>query len=393
MKLGCDGNDPCKTCRQKKLECKFSRLKSKGLSVRNDGMSNRFRKDRKTDSELATSKNGADINTVSDRGSIKFLLNSGTASFIECFRFPSSHERRNLFNFRNTHWNSDAANTFDFFGNGSENGSAYSDPFEEDAIDWSLFEDENLLRFLSSPFSEYQTQTDDIFAPMLIDSNFSPTTIGAPFPVDWEPPTLQSEACVQGILQKAISIGISPQEQADISQHLNYLFTPSRITKLVNLYFEFWHPHCPIVHQGSFSVQTTPISLSVAVVLMGAMYSQVDRDVTTAKTLLDLAELYIYSMDDLTEEFEVRQMMRAASTTTPESIALSMLAFQHLQAAYLMVCVQFWAGNMVSRKRAIDTRFSVVIKACQTVRNMDFRVLIINIGCKKARSYESTTRS
>jgi cytochrome c-type biogenesis protein CcmH/NrfG len=123
------------------------------------------------------------------------------------------------------------------------------------------------------------------------------------------------------------------------------------------------------------------------------MYSQVDRDVTTAKTLLDLAELYIYSMDDLTEEFEVRQMMRAASTTTPESIALSMLAFQHLQAAYLMVCVQFWAGNMVSRKRAIDTRFSVVIKARQKVRNMNFRVLIINIGCKKAGSYKSTPRS
>lgn len=41
MKLGCDGNNPCKTCRHKKIECKFSRLESKGLSVKRERESNR----------------------------------------------------------------------------------------------------------------------------------------------------------------------------------------------------------------------------------------------------------------------------------------------------------------------------------------------------------------
>jgi len=99
----------------------------------------------------------------------------------------------------------------------------------------------------------------------------------------------------------------------------------------------------------------------------------VDRDVSTAKVLLDLGELYVFSLDDLTDEFEIRQMLRAPHTTTLESISLSSQAFQNLQAAYLMVCVQFWAGNMVSRKRAIDTKFGVVLKVARRIGLMKAR--------------------
>jgi hypothetical protein len=266
----------------------------------------------------------------------------------------------------------DPSTTLDIFANSSENGSAastFSDPFEDEPIDWSLFEDENLLRFLSSPFSEVQMQSEDLFSPMMMDPSFvsTPNISGLPLPGEWEPPTEQSSAAIQAIFRKAMALQLSPPDQADISHHLNYLFTPSRIKRLVRLYFEFWHPHCPIIHQGSFSAETAPIPLLIVVVIMGAMYSQVDRDVSTTKFLLDLAELYVFSLDDLTDEFEIRQMLRAPQTTTPESISLSNLAFQHLQAAYLMVCVQFWAGNMVSRKRAIDTKFGVVLKV-----NSDF---------------------
>lgn len=182
------------------------------------------------------------------------------------------------------------------------------------------------------------------------------------FPGEWEPASVQSSAIVQLILEKAMSLQISPQEQADIQQHLNFLFTPSKITKLVNLYFEFWHPHCPIVHQPTFNIDSAPIPLLIAVTLMGAMYSQADREVNTAKVLLDLAELVIYSVDDLTDEFEIRQMLRASTVPTEQTVMSSPMAFSHLNAAYLMVVVQFWAGNMVSRKRAIETRFGVVVK-------------------------------
>jgi hypothetical protein len=296
-------------------------------------------------------------------------LNSGTASFVECFRFPSQNERRNLFNFRNTRAGSTDSNIHDFFGNGSENGSTFSDPFEDEPIDWSLFEDENLLRFLSSPFREVQMQADDMFAPLFMDNNYTePVPMNTlPFPGEWEPASVQSSAIVQLILEKAISLQISPQEQADIQHHLNFLFTPSKITKLVNLYFEFWHPHCPIVHQPTFGIDTAPIPLLLAVTLMGAMYSQADREVNTAKVLLDLAELVIYSVEDLTDEFEIKQMLRASTMPANQCVEMSPLTFSHLNAAYLMVVVQFWAGNMVSRKRAIETRFGVVVKIARRI--------------------------
>ncbi|PMD54151.1 putative C2H2 finger domain protein [Hyaloscypha bicolor E] len=358
MKLGCDGNNPCKTCRHKKIDCKFARLESKGLLGKSE--------------HLTKSSTDAERDASSDRGSIKFLLNSGTASFIECFRLPSSHERRNLFNFRNTQRSPDSLTILDGFANSSENGStasAFSDPFEDEPIDWSLFEDENLLRFLSSPFNEVQMQSEDLFAPLGIDQSFAagPNMQGVPLPEEWESPSEASSAAIQAISQKTMTLQLSPPEQADISHHLNYLFTPSRMRRLISLYFEFWHPHCPITHQGTFNMETAPTPLLVAVLFVGAMYSQVDRDVSSAKLLLDLAELYVFSIDDLTDEFEIRRMLRAPNNTAPDSLPLSNQAFQHLQAAYLVVCVQFWAGNMVSRKRAIDTKFGVVLKVARRI--------------------------
>jgi len=394
MKLGCDGDNPCKTCRHKKIECKFSRLESKGLAVKREGSCHViFVWSRKWILIwIAPSIKPGTETPSSERGSIKFLLNSGTASFVECFRLPSTNERRHLFTFRTAQKNADVSNALDMFTNSSENGSTFSDPFDDEPIDWTLFEDENLLRFLSSPFSEVQMQTDDMFNTMLMDPTFAsaPAITSVSFQRGWEPPTPYSSAAVQAIFSIALSLQLSPLEQGNISQHLNYLFTPSNITKLANLYFEFWHPHCPIIHQQSFNVESTPTPLLVAVVMVGAMYSQNDTDVSTAKLLLDLAELYIFSMDDLTDEYEIRQMLRAPASSTAESIPLSMLAFQHLQAAYQMVCVQFWAGNMVSRKRTIDTKFGAVVKVFYT-QSCLWTLFWQTAGGEKAWAHQSET--
>lgn len=358
MKLGCDGNNPCKTCRQKGLDCQFSRLQSKVATAKKDSLcpteNVESGEQRAGLTSAITAPKTTQDTPSSDRGSIKFLLNSGTASFVECFRFPSQNKRQNLFHFSNNRTGSSDSNIHDFFGNRGENGSTFSD----------LFDDESLLRFLSSPFSEVQMHGDDMFAPLFMDQNYAGTvpmnTIT--FPGEWEPASVQSSALVQTILEKAIALQISAQEQTDIQHHLNFLFTPSKITELVNLYFEFWHPHCPIVHQPSFSIDTAPIPLLLAVSLMGAMYSQVEREVNTAKVLLDLAELVIYSQEDLTDELEIKQMLRASTILADQKVSISPLTFPHLHAAYLMVVIQFWAGNMAARKRAYETRFGVVVK-------------------------------
>lgn len=333
MKLGCDGNNPCKTCRHKKIECKFSRLQSKGLAIR-QGTPNKF---------------DSDSTPTSDRGSINFLLNSGTASFIDCFRFPSSHERKNLFNFRNNQKSPECTEVVDMFANNSDNGSAFSDFFEDESIDWSLFEEENLLKFLSSPMTDIQVLGQ------------APVMTNVP-PVEWEPASVQSAAIIQGVMESCSTLHFNIQEQTQISQNLNFFFTPSKIDKFIAHYFDYWHPHCPILHQPSINIHTTPTPLLAAMIIMGSMFSSDDREINLGKALLDLVEHYVYSLDDLTEASEVRQMFRAPPNSTPENLPVSMLAFQHLQAAYLMVCVQFWAGSLVARKRAADARFAVVVK-------------------------------
>lgn len=305
-----------------------------------------------------------DINQPSDRGSIEFLLNLGTASFVECFRLPSSSDRRNTFDYNNDANEASRVNIPDAC---LEEASNFSDPFENDAIDWSAFEDEALIGLLSNPLRSGHLETDDIFGPMFMNytskSNDPINDLNLGAADEWEAPSPQSTAIVQAIFNSTDSLQLSTQERAVISQPLYSLFSATKIERLIDLYFEFWHPHCPIVHRPSFSVETTPIPLLISMSLMGAMYSQVDKDSVTAKPLLDLAEHYIFTLEDLTPEFEIRQALRAQPPTSPEQSTMhSLLAFQHLQAAYIMVCLQFWAGNAVSRKRAIETRFGVVIK-------------------------------
>jgi hypothetical protein len=318
-------------------------------------------------SEFAAPKSGHDSDQISDRGSIQFLLNSGTASFIECFRFPSTSERKHIFDFKGTANELNSFSDLDLFGNGFENSGGFPDTFEDEPIDWSLFEDQNLLRFLSSPFSDAQMQLQDLSVPMFTDPTFGisnpDSDMSVSVPEVWESASVQSAAVVRAMLDTASLLHISAQELAEVSDYVNFLFTPTKIEKLINQYFEFWGPHCPIIYQPSFNVETAPIPLLISMTLMGSMYSQIDSEVSTAKRLFDLAEIFIFSLEDLSAEFEIRQMLSASRPTSlPQSIMPSLLAFEHLQAAYLMVCVQFWAGNTVSKKRAVDTRFGVVVK-------------------------------
>ncbi|KAI9050618.1 hypothetical protein LZ554_005777 [Drepanopeziza brunnea f. sp. 'monogermtubi'] len=342
MKLGCDGGKPCKTCRHKRIECRFSRLISKGGAGLNE-----------------ISK-GTE-NGQSDRGSINFLLNTGTASFIDCFTLPSSHERRNIWNFRTAKEAATSIDSANFFGNNSNEGNVSSTAFDDESIDWSLLDEANLLTFLGGSFG---------VVPMF--GSEAPIT-GFSLIGDFEAPTPQSAMLVQEILESSMSLQMTPPEQEHILQNLRFLFTPSRIEKFVGLYFEFWHPHCPIIYRPAFSIHTAPLPLLAAMSVMGAMYTPIDTEVTTARLVLDLVELYIHSLNDLSEVYEIRHMLRVASALAPENTQLSVLAFDNLQAAYIVVCVQFWAGSMVSRKRAVDTRFNTIVKVARRLGLMKAR--------------------
>lgn len=359
-KLGCDGNSPCTRCSTKGFECSFTRLRpvTPAIELReqtpyplaNDGqLANRHEK-------MRTASTINHSNDISDRGSIKFLLNSGTASFIECFRFPSSWERKNLDDLRSTaNDSSDSPSGLD------QHGSYRPGDHEEYAIDWSVFDDESFLRFFSSPFGEGDVPIQGLFATLQDDMSVQKS-------LSTSPGAVSQPEIIRALLDAAFTLHMSTEEGAEISRHLNFLYTPERTEKFCNMYFEFWHPHCPILHRPSFDMDIIPTALLVPITLMGAMYSNVDKEVSTAKLLLDLAEIFVFSVDDLREEFEIRRSLRFSSTMRQDpNLMMSPLAFDHVRAAHLMVCVQYWAGNTLAKRRVVETRFGVAVKVARRI--------------------------
>ncbi|KAL3426633.1 transcription factor [Phlyctema vagabunda] len=348
VKLGCDGNMPCRTCKDKHIECTYTRLEN--MSTSNRG---------------SFSNPGQERPQPSDAGSIKFLLNHGRASFIESFQFPPSIEDAAVSKMRR---DSEQSNSI-YLPSASDmndSGSNFSDPFENESLDASVFDDESLMRFLSIPYNQPESHSQDMFASLFMDPTFGSfdpmTEIPATVQIEWEPPTAESVAMVQTILDKAYSLQLSAEELSEVSQNLNFLFVPSRIQKLVHLYWESWHRNCTILHRPSFNIHTAPTSLLIAVTLVGAMYSQVEQEASSARALLDFAEIYIYSIDVLSEESQIKQFLRRDPIMSDDETTTNPLAFLHLQAAYLMICAQFWGGNMVARKRSVEVRFATVLK-------------------------------
>jgi hypothetical protein len=244
-------------------------------------------------------------------------------------------------------------------------------------VDWPILHDENLMRFMNSPIADMPLPAD-VFAPMYIGPNFAhagpvSSALGTG---EWEPASPQSSAILQALLGKSATLNLSHQEQADISQHLNYLFVPSKIENSTEGYFESWHVHCSIIHRGSFDIATAHIPLLISMALIGAMHAQVDHIVSSAKVVLDLAELFIYSLDDFTDEFEIQQMLRFPSASSPNRTSVSSsVALMNLQAAFLMVCVQFWAGNAAARRRALETRYTTVVKVMLSVARVELYLM------------------
>ncbi|KAH8802667.1 hypothetical protein F5884DRAFT_755982 [Xylogone sp. PMI_703] len=322
-------------------------------------------------SENVPSKYPGDSIPPQDRCSIKVLLNSGSASFIEFFRFPDRADQKtlyetNLASSSSTRENDTGAQGPAFEMPHNENAD-FSDPFGSLPTDWLDFENEDLLEVLNIPFSGMLGMADGFTTDFSIPHNpeIIPP-ISLPPQTDHETPSVQSTTIIQALGAKASQLGLNAPAQEHILQILNYLFTPSRIEGFVKIFFDSFYPHCPLIHAPSYSVDTSPIPLLLILAVMGAMYSTNETDLSSAKLILDLVELYIFSLDDFTEEFDIRNFLRLSTGENSRKEQESdPLAFQNLQAAYLIALVQFWAGNKAARKRSMEIRYNTVIRAAR----------------------------
>ncbi|KAF4463228.1 Peptidase S33 tripeptidyl aminopeptidase-lik [Fusarium albosuccineum] len=293
-----------------------------------------------------------------DANSMKALLKNGTRSFTETFNLP--------------HFN-------DEMGDTDPSQVLRGNPAQFDLL--GLTDDANQIQDEFAP-----CQGLEFLINSLTDSWASPFGNMHPFindcgewDLDWlsganaqnlfqQPPLAQENKAAtpqitivrELMLRKVQDLSRDSSASRQLSAIIARLFCPSKIDAFVDLFFVNWHPNCPILHPPSFDVELVASELLISVVSFGAMYSHDKEDRKAARKILDIAELVIFSA----EIFAIHNAMMYPSNepTTANANEMHSYQFQQVQAGYLITTVQYWAGTQQAKSRAMETRFSDIVK-------------------------------
>lgn len=380
MKLRCDGGSPCGSCQKRNLLCNNERTVGASHVRIGEGTTS-FKS---TWLQWKTHTNHTEVlvkpeiceEPSSDRGSIKFLLNGGTDSFTENFRLPPRSDRRRSLNYHNINGFEQSQGTevpynFDAARPEYGSGSTVSDPVAP-----QFFQD-TFLDFFHGPFGDGNKATDNSYhaGELSYQSAIPPGQNSTTLPGDppiFEPERPFATTLIHLILTQAWQVPLDPKAQEELSTNLNFLLTTARIRKYIALYFKYWQPSCAMLPM-SFDPETVPLPLLAAVVFMGAMYSNDQREVYVAKRVLDFAELSIFANDVFSAESEINATF-SGSRCFDEGIG-DWDWFQKFQAGVIITIVQYWAGSRVSRNRAMENRFGQVVKVARRIELVKVRHL------------------
>ncbi|KAJ5372948.1 transcriptional regulator family: Fungal Specific TF [Penicillium concentricum] len=370
MKLRCDGRSPCGSCQKRNLMCNNERTAGPAHIAIEEGPSlesNQSQWKSPTHTEISA-KQEISEEPSSDRGSIKFLLNGGTDSFTKNFRLPPHSDRGLSLNYHNR--------------NGLEELQGTEFPYnvdggfiDSDSVPPQFFQD-TFLDFLHGPFGDGQKPTENPYHTgelgyqFVIPPGQHPSTLPGDEAI-FEPERPFAMALIQSILAQAWQVPLDSKAQDEVSANLTFMLTTARIRKYITLYFKYWQPSCAML-AISFDPEVVPLSLLAAVVFMGAMYSSDQREVYAARRVLDFAELFVFANDVFSTENEISAMFSGGRCNEENN---DWSWFQNFQAGLIITIVQYWAGNRLSRNRAMENRFSEVVKVARRIELVKARHL------------------
>jgi hypothetical protein len=298
-------------------------------------------------------------NQPSDRGSVKFLLDGGTDSFTEKFRHPPRDDRTRgmAYHYQTVLRNEELKSILQHVGSKSPDHTLL-------CVDSSVSELPQVAFFdlLNDPFGS--GYSEDLYVSgngvhsQLSEQGPDLSALWGDIILEPEPPFVL--ALIEAILAQGWTVLKDAKSQKDLSTNLTFLLTSARIRKFIALYFKYWHPSCPMVHEPTFKPETTSVPLLASMVFMGAMYTIDQKEVHAAKRVIDFVELYIFSNDIFSPESGIEAMF--SGNRCYEDEVDDWVKFQNFQAGLLITVVQYWAGSWVSRDRAIEARFSEIVK-------------------------------
>lgn len=290
---------------------------------------------------------GADLNA--NRNSIQFLLrDSGGANFAEWF--PKSKENNDSLPIRN---NWDGRQIQDSPLEGGFNQS----PLPSSDLDFeSLFESFDAQgaghSFFHWPWVEFPDSS----------GQYQQGSIQSPPPNETPDALIPRSTEMKTQIYNAISKLNIPEYEPRLKATFEALeiVTPERVQAFAKLYFHHWHRHGPILHEPSFDPSKVALPLLLSVFAIGGMYSKDPLEVSMMKLLLDFIEIVVYSSIDIEDDYEIRQGVSMGENDDCNQ----QRKLEEFQGAYLMVVVQYWAGNAIAKKRVRQQRFMRLISVC-----------------------------
>lgn len=155
----------------------------------------------------------------------------------------------------------------------------------------------------------------------------------------------------------AMNFGSMPETQSllELGPAISQL-TATEVASLLDLFFQHYHIHCPIIHKPSFNPTQKPLVLVLALMALGGMYAPDKARVERMRALLDVIELYIFNVPGLREEFPFSFDLSQA----PDEESLH-AQFEVMQGAYLIIVAQYFSGNVAAKRRARRQRFTRVL--------------------------------
>ena len=170
------------------------------------------------------------------------------------------------------------------------------------------------------------------------------------------------------IYNKLWCLTLDENSRQELTACLNFLLKGEKIRKFIALYFRNWHLNCPILHRPSFDPALVPVGLIISMVFIGAMYSKDHAERLAAKKLVDVAELVVFDSELFSLEIEVTRSIQGRPTTGSSDSDREWRMFQELQAGFLTVIAQYWAGSRRSKRRAMQSRLGDVINVARSMQ-------------------------
>jgi hypothetical protein len=282
------------------------------------------------------------------RVAIEGLLNDGTSSFVKALGFPSfePHSSRSHSPSQGSNSRDEQARTFG--ADGSLNAVA---PLDD------LFAVPSFDPYTEFMVFDFSDDYGDLGAHLLPSPEFPVPTIGG----------AQDEAdqrVRRAIDDKIHQLGLDDCD--DLCSAHELLLSGNNVAAHVARYFTRWQHSCPIIHEASFVRSSVPLTLLLAMSLLGAMYSKDRAKKLAARRLLDVAELVVFDVDMFSVEADIQRQIRSENPhiAVDRERHYTWEEFQELQAAYLMVEAQYWAGSRAAKRRVVDTRLGSVVSVC-----------------------------